>query len=477
MMNQTINNSAGGQRREPTKVQQRILELMDDIHEICVKKGLHYILFGKTAGMATAYGHFQEDEYNFEIMMPLLDAVKLRQYVEKNMSDTRAIESWEDNEALRQMVFRFVDKKSLLIDGTVGDYYCKPGVAVTIFVTRPSRADDANISAERYIQYLNSTGRKPKYSASDLKKMYECVQKKGVEAAIEEYHEPRIKEITRFAGGLRKGWIRCALTGKKRTARWILRQNIELAKKGGKEQIYVTRPGHRFAFSPKLYQNPGQVSFEGHTYWVAGDYEGYMKKMYGAKWKTRSVERYISGTERLRLICDTECPYEDYLEFLGEDKPVLKDIIMDRRDYTQWLNEIHSPLEEKALKDFLEIRRSVDRIDVWMMLRDRMEEIRQAGEREDLDSLRVLLEDYLERTDYFYSENIGFYINKELFSLASRLWEADGRTGYAEKVYALVPEHYRQDTVEDYLNHFWADEESADGSQCMASAWGENEYY
>ena len=179
MMNQTINNTACGQRREPTKVQQRLLELMDDIHEICLRNGLHYILFGKTAGMAASYGHFQEDEYNFEIMMPLMDAVKLRQYVEKNMSDTRAMESWEDNEALRQMVFRFVDKKSLLIDGTVGDYYCKPGVAVTIFVTRPSRADDANISAERYIQYLNSTGRKPKYSASDLKKMYEFVQKKG----------------------------------------------------------------------------------------------------------------------------------------------------------------------------------------------------------------------------------------------------------------------------------------------------------
>ena len=453
-MNQTTADLTGSLKREPTKVQQRLLELMDDIHEICTKKGLHYILFGKTAGMARAYGHFQEDEYTFEIMMPLLDVVKLRQYVEENMSDTRTMESWEDNETLRQMIFRFVDKKSLLIDGTVGDYYLKPGVAVTIFVTRPSRADDANISAERYIQYLNSTGRKPKYSAADLKKMYECVQRKGEKAAIEEYQEPRIKEITRFAGGLRKGWIRCALTGKKRTARWVLLQNIELAKKGGKEQIYVTRPGHRFAFSPSLYQNPGQVSFEGHTYWVAGDYEGYMKKMYGAKWKTRSVERYISGTERLRLIWDTECPYEDYLEFLGEDRPVLKEIIMDRRDYTQWMYEVHSPLEKETLMDFLEIRRSVDRIDVWMTLKDRMEEIRDAGNREDTEELRQLLEDYLERTDYFYSENIGFYINSELFSLAAKVWEADGRTGYAEKVYALVPEHYRRESVEDYLNQY-----------------------
>ena len=453
-MNQTTADLTGSLKREPTKVQQRLLELMDDIHEICTKKGLHYILFGKTAGMARAYGHFQEDEYTFEIMMPLLDVVKLRQYVEENMSDTRTMESWEDNEALRQMIFRFVDKKSLLIDGTVGDYYLKPGVAVTIFVTRPSRADDANISAERYIQYLNSTGRKPKYSAADLKKMYECVQRKGEKAAIEEYQEPRIKEITRFAGGLRKGWIRCALTGKKRTARWVLRQNIALAKKGGKEQIYVTRPGHRFAFSPSLYQNPGQVSFEGHTYWVAGDYEGYMKKMYGAKWKTRSVERYLSGTERLRLIWDTECPYEDYLEFLGEDRPVLKEIIMDRRDYTQWMYEVHSPLEKETLMDFLEIRRSVDRIDVWMTLKDRMEEIRDAGNREDTEELRQLLEDYLERTDYFYSENIGFYINSELFSLAAKVWEADGRTGYAEKVYALVPEHYRRESVEEYLNQY-----------------------
>ena len=73
---------------------------------------------------------------------------------------------------------------------------------------------------------------------------------------------------------------------------------------------------------------------------------------------------------------------------------------------------------------------------------------------EDTEELRQLLEDYLERTDYFYSENIGFYINSELFSLAAKVWEADGRTGYAEKVYALVPEHYRRESVEDYLNQY-----------------------
>lgn len=451
MMDQTCDRPGNDEKREPTEVQLRLLELMDDIHSICQKKGLHYILFGKTAGMATSFGHFQGTEYNFEILMPLQDVVELRKYVEENLSDSRAMESWEDNEELRQMIFRFVDKKSLLIDGTVGDYYTKPGVAVTIYVTRPARADDANISAERYIQYLNSTGRKPKYSASDLKKMYEFVRKNGVEAAIREYDDPDIKELTQYAGGLRKGWLRCLFTGKKKTARWVLRKNIELAKKGGKEQIYVTRPGHRFAFSPSLFKKPGTVEFEGHTYHIAGDYEGYMKKMYGASWRTRSTERYYSDTMRLRLICDMDCPYEDYLDFLGEDSQVLHEIALDRRDYTQWSREIHQPLEKRAKHDFIEVRSSVDRIDVWMMIRDRMDEIRKAAETKDIPALKELLEDYLERTDYFYSEKIGFYIDEELFSIASMVWEADGRKDFADKVYELVPDHYRKESVEDYL--------------------------
>ena len=435
----------------PTEVQERLLELMDDIHSICRKEGLHYILFGKTAGMAVTYGHFQGSEYNFEILMPLMDVVKLGQYVDKHMSETRAMESWEDNEELKQMVFRFVDKKSLLIDGTVGDYFTKPGIAVTIFVTRPSRADDANLSAERYIQYLNSTGRKPRYSASDLKKMYEYLQKHGEAAAVREFNEPEIKELTRYAAGLRKGWLRCLLTGKKRTARWVLRRNIELAEKGGKEQIYVTRPGHRFAFSPRLYEHPGTVEFEGHTYQIAGDYEGYMKKMYGERWKTRSAERYLSSTSRLRLICDTDCPYEDYLESLDGDRGTLHEIALDRRDYTQWTKEVHSPLEEVVRLDFLKIRRSVDQLDVWTAISGSMDEVREAAARKDIPALRSLMEDYLERTDYFYFYGIGFYINNELFNAASLVWEADGRQEYAKKVFSLVPEVYRKESVDEYL--------------------------
>ena len=65
--------------------------------------------------------------------------------------------------------------------------------------------------------------------------------------------------------------------------------------------------------------------------------------------------------------------------------------------------------------------------------------------------MRSILKRYLSRTDQLYELKAGMYIDDEIFGYAKKIWEADGRPDFAEKVYALVPEIYKTETVEDFL--------------------------
>ena len=42
-------------------------------------------------------------------------------------------------------------------------------------------------------------------------------------------------------------------------------------------------------------------------------------------------------------------------------------------------------------------------------------------------------------------------IDDELFSYAKMIWESEGKGDYADKVYELVPDLYKKESVEDYL--------------------------
>ncbi|MGN1138410.1 MAG: hypothetical protein ACI4RM_03105, partial [Ruminococcus sp.] len=142
-----------------TNVQERLLLLMDEIKSICEKKNLKYVLANETAGTALKFNSFREDEYFFYILMPFSHIKKLKDYVEKNSKD-RVIESYANNPHLRNFVFRYVDKGTLLIDGNALEYYKHPGVAVTIMPAREYPVSKKVTGCENYIKYVNCNNTK-----------------------------------------------------------------------------------------------------------------------------------------------------------------------------------------------------------------------------------------------------------------------------------------------------------------------------
>ncbi|MDD6848036.1 MAG: hypothetical protein PUD53_04585, partial [Oscillospiraceae bacterium] len=142
-----------------TKVQERLLLLMDEIKDICEKENLKYVLANETCATARNFNGFNAEEYAFNILMPLSHIKKLKNYVEKNSKD-RVVESYSNNPHLKNFVFRYVDKGTLLIDGNSLEYYKHPGVAVTILPAREYPVSKKIIGCENYIKYVNCTNNK-----------------------------------------------------------------------------------------------------------------------------------------------------------------------------------------------------------------------------------------------------------------------------------------------------------------------------
>lgn len=432
-----------------TDIQERLMELMDDIDMICQKKNLKYVLFGRSAVIAKTYGGFPFDQYAFDIIMPLAHMIELMRYTEENLSETRAVESWYDNPDLKQMMFRFVDKKSTLIDYIGGHYYTKPGIAITIFVTRTQTFSGKVFGAERYVMQKIRTGGKLPYSVFKIKQMEKAWREDPEQAAIT-FNEPNIDKIVHNTGGLRWGYLRSLFMSDEQILRWVLAKNLAGGKNDGSANFYMTRAGGWHELPEDLFEDPERIPFEGRMLCNSKRYEEFMEKLYGEDWKDQNLCDYLSA-DRIRVIADCDLPYEEYMEFSRDKGRDWKVLMQEMNNFNTWKLWDYVWHEERITNTFAGIRRSVDRIDVWFKLRGKRKELKKAAEGKDIKKLRSILSEYLRKTDEYYDKQIGFMIDDELFSYAKMVWESEGKGDYADKVYELVPDLYKKESVEDYL--------------------------
>ena len=432
-----------------TEVQKRLMELMDDIEMICRELNLSYVLFGRTAILAKKAGKFIDEQYDFDIMMPLAHAAALMKYTEDNLSESRAVESWYDNPGLKQMIFRFVDKKSTLWDDVAGHYYTKPGVAVTIFVTRTQTFNGRVFGAERYVMAKNNDGGKLPYSVFQLKKMEKAFKEDPEQAAIL-FDEPNIKEIVHNTGGLRWGYLRSLYMSDKAMVRWLLNKNLSGGKNDGSINYYMTRGGGWHELPEDLFEDPEIITFEGRSLRNSSKYKEFMEKLYGENWDDLGIMQYAESG-RIRVIDDCDLPYKEFVRAIKKRGKPLKTMMDEMTAFNVWKNRVFYEREGKVNHTFARVRRSVDRIDVWYKLRGKRKELKQAAEKKDIGKLRNILREYMGKTNFYYQQGIGFMIDDELFSYARMIWEADGKKDYGDAVYDLVPDLYKKESVEDYL--------------------------
>ena len=83
-----------------TELQKHLMQLVKEIDETCRDNDLKYALYGRTAGNAMTEDHFTTSCYQFQIMMPAEDMLRLKELLlEKNIPN-RGIEDMSVNKNL-----------------------------------------------------------------------------------------------------------------------------------------------------------------------------------------------------------------------------------------------------------------------------------------------------------------------------------------------------------------------------------------
>lgn len=479
-----------------TDIQQRLMTMADEIIDACQKKNLRYILAGNTAGRAVKYHKFTSYEYQFFILMPFRDVAKLKKYLEKNHPNDRAFESWENNCKMRRLIYRYVDVTSTLLDGYSNELFTMPGIAVTIIPVTEGEGSTELKGCQRYIQTLNSSVYKNKcnwISLTILKFASKIVGTKLLSFIIRK----NIKGMLSNSSGIHYGGLKSRKMSAEEIANWVVSKHMSLNNKKNSEEkfFWYINQGCRTVNLPEdIFTSVAFVEFEGRNFLIYKDLETYFRKVYVNNWEENSVSE-LPESNRVRMICDCNIPYKEYLEFIKNDSVSLEKVYIHKREQAQWMKDVYYPAEKKVNHTFHRIKRSVDRIDLWYKLRNKRDEIKQAYDNQDIDKLRTLLGEYMRKTEEYRKEKIGFYIDEELFKCAKLVWDNDEEherqrresqelerqqamltesidnndfedtdaedpseedetaeiKTYAEKVYELVPDIYKEESVDMYF--------------------------
>ncbi len=455
-----------------TDVQAKLLNLVDEIAQICEKENLHYVVAGTTAGYVINHKHFDAEQCYFNVMMPLQDIIKFEEYVNKNLSDKRFIESWKNNPDLYMLKFRYADKTTLLFDGGSAEKHISHGIHVNLFPTREFEPSNDIRGCERFLQLENYGQRGYAFWVALFKLATRITHIKIFRRFI--YSRIKLEN----ANYIHKGIFKRRKMSKEEFVNYIIDGNLKAEKPftsprfipeekrvEGQKIVenclaYMTDRSRVVKLPIDLYTNVTKYEFEGRQLNVYTDYEKYFESLYQSDWKQKISEE-LNGTDRSTVIYDSDLPYEEYLEYIKDDEVSLKDIAVSKMNYNNWMGKVHNPPVNKAMHTFMRVRRSVDRIDNWYRLRNKRDALKEAYDAKDIAKLKKLMKGYLSASDRYTPEKIGFYIDKDLFKYASLIWEDEERPmktdsdgnpiTYAQYVYSLVPDLYKAETPDIYF--------------------------
>ena len=454
-----------------TDLQLRLLELTDEIKEICKKEKLRYVVSDYNYAYLLKHKKYEDEQCYFNIMMPLEDALKLEKYVNKNSDGKRIIESWNNSPGLQMLKFRYVDLTSLLFDGSCAEKYLYKGIFVNILPTREFEPANDVRGIERYVQLIN-------YDQEKLARevvLYKLITRF---THLERFKEHAMRKIKLDnANYIHHGYIKRNKMTKEEMIKYVIDANLKAKKPYTtlrylpEDQItedtvgencfaYMDERSRVVKFPKDLYTNISETEFEGRKFNLYNRSEDYFGSLFGTDWQIK-LEEEMLGSDRSTFFYDVDIPYTEYLDYIKDDDVSLDDVTDNKLKYNYWMGQVHNPAIAKTWHTYMICKGSVERIDVWYSLRNKREELKEAYDNKDLAKLRKLMNRYLKASKRFTSEKVGFYIDDELFKYASYIWECDEVPGrfdeegnkitYAQYVYSLVPDLYKNETPDEYF--------------------------
>lgn len=182
--------------------------------------------------------------------------------------------------------------------------------------------------------------------------------------------------------------------------------------------------------------------------------DDYIAEWYGTPWSKLDKSRLKPiSANRVRYIHSADVSFEKTLNILSEAGCEYRSLQQDIFDYQHWRNKRLNPAMATASRGYAAARLSRDRIDIYSALQPKMHELELALKNNDIETLRSALEecDYFERTDRFFAYGLGLFATEGIFKFAKAMWKKEDCGDYATKVLDLVPDYYKQKSLDKIL--------------------------
>ncbi len=364
-------------------IQNKVINLLQEIHNICEQLNISYILGGTTAEEAALFGELPNGRYTATVYMTLKDFVQFREYVNANRVEDRVIEGMDNSSYFPGFYFHYVDKNTTYYNYNYGNSYKCNGIHVKITILKKfsnSKKVKKLIRKEKSFSF-NSYKFNRKLSARN--------------------------RARKFFMGIR------LLFARKSIASNIYNRSMKAYME---DKDFVMNYGILDSKKAKLIKYPsylltGRVTAElcGHTFYVPQNIEQHIKLIMGRKPLENLPEQINNST----VIISDIIPYEEYLTDMKQ-----RNSIAGLRQKIKKNDKMHGAVTYFIRKDWKIMECVNARLDLINEYMPQKESLIKAYQSGDFDSLTELLTDYDEQARHHLSQTgMSIYFDKEIFDI------------------------------------------------------------
>lgn len=391
-----------------TEIQERMIELLDEIDDACKQNDLKYWLAGANALEGYLHQAFESKVRSLSIYMTLPDALKLQEYLLNQKRDDREVESLYTNDDFPNLMIKYCNTNTLYINLSRNSGIKCMGMAVTIIILRKEQG-----GIREFVSRVMENGWI--YNYEDFPTAHLSEKRK------------RIMGITAF--GIRHF--------KKQYKNLML----HLLENGQRKVQYADelyrkpfgKPIRRF--KGNLFNETQFIEIEGKQYPIPKDVDKFFNSLYGLRWKMKEFKQDTVGEN---IIVDPNLPYKTYFEFLGKNN-INFSYHKERLEYAE-LKKLLGKQNKPIRKAWNFVLRTGARIAMWEKYMPQKEIIKELRTNEKWNELKEIFAEYDEVVQKNYRNGLGVCFDKEIFEIYQDMLVHYGEVAFSERLKTLIPE-------------------------------------
>lgn len=390
-----------------TDVQEKLLELLIDLDDICQRNNIKYYLCSETVLGAFTKKAFLSSCCEANVAMTPDHALKFIHAVKAENRSDRITDSMYSNKNYPDFTVRFGNPNTLMMKLPYQEAGTLPCIAVTIHMIR--------------------------YKPRHFKKLYKYTKAFWTGCTKPTYMvtNPTKRFVSAVCHGIKN------VFGGTHFSRWLFKRWCSMFTSNRKSSKISICAG-KYTYEPELLVADEKVELEGKMLNTFGYVDAYIKAKYGSNYK-KAAPKYLKASSS--LLVSTQTPYQAFLNRAAERNVDFRAIHLNKIDYTA---------RQKKVKKYNAIINTyyaiVDRTDrrfamyeMYMPIKDQLV---QLHDEERYAELNELLKPYRGALWDCYKKGLGLCFDKDIFEMTMDILEREGSYTYVKKLRARVPAHH-----------------------------------